>query len=318
MKITEKNLAREGVVDTIREFFKTRGFKEVQTPILVPIPSCEANLEPFKTLLRRPFDSAQGKEAYLIMSPEYSLKKLLAGGLGNIFEITRVFRNQEEVSRLHNPEFTMLEWYRTQADYRAIMNDFEELFIKIIGGEKLVYQGEEYDLKLPWPRISFAEAFARYGGRKIEEIKDEDFYQVFFNEVEPQLRASHRPAFVYDYPAAQAALARKCPKDPRFAERWEVFIAGIELGNCFSELTDPVEQRKRFEIEIALRQSFDSAQDKAQYPMDEELLAVLDKMPECAGIAVGVDRLVMLAADAETIGETLFFPAGELFGMGVK
>ena len=308
MKITEKNLARERVIDAIREFFKARGFLEVQTPILVPIPSCEANLEPFKTQLI----TAGGikNDAYLIMSPEYSLKKLLARGLGNIFEITRVFRNREEVSRLHNPEFTMLEWYRVESDYKEIMKDFEELFIKIIGGEKLVYQGEEYDLKLPWPRISFTEAFAKYGGRKIEEIKDEDFYQVFFNEVEPKLRASHRPAIIYDYPAAQAALARTCPEDPRFAERWEVFIAGIELGNCFSELTDPVEQRKRFEIEIALRQ----AQGKTVYPMDEELLAVLDKMPECAGIAVGVDRLVMLAADAENISETLFFPAGELFG----
>lgn len=303
IKITEKNLARERVMDKIREFFKTRGFREVETPILVPVPSCEPNLEPFKTQLI----TAGGvkSDAYLIMSPEYSLKKLLAGGLGNIFEITKVFRNREEVSRLHNPEFTMLEWYRTGADYRAIMDDFEELFVKIIGGEKLVYQGEEYDLKLPWPRISFADAFAKYSGRKIEDIKDEDFYQVFFNEVELKLRASRRPAFVYDYPEAQAALARKCPKDPRFAERWEVFIAGIELGNCFSELTDPVEQRQRFETEMSLR--------KNKYPIDEELLAVLDKMPECAGIAVGVDRLVMLAADAENIGETLFFPAEELF-----
>jgi lysyl-tRNA synthetase class 2 len=227
-----------------------------------------------------------------------------------VFEITKVFRNREEISRLHNPEFTMLEWYRVQADYRAIMDDFEELFIKIIGGEKLVYQGEEYDLKLPWPRISFEEAFAKYAGRKIEGIKDEDFYQIFYNEVEPKLRASHRPAFVYDYPVSQAALARKCPGDLRFAERWEVFLAGIELGNCFSELTDPIEQRKRFETEMAQRR----AQGKAQYPIDEELLKVLGKMPECAGIAVGVDRLVMLAADAETIGETLFFPAEEMYG----
>jgi lysyl-tRNA synthetase class 2 len=305
-----KYLIREKVIDTIRDFFKSRGFHEVQTPILVPVPSAESNLEVFETELK----TAAGKtrSAFLILSPEYSLKKLVSAGLGNIFEITRSFRNLEEVSSAHNPEFTMLEWYRVGADYRNIMEDFENLFLKIIGKNKMIYQNEEYDLSLPWPRISFAEAFKKYAGRKLEEVKDEDFYQIFFNEIEPQLRASHKPAFVYDYPVSQASLARKKASDPRFAERWEVFLAGVELGNCFSELTDWKEQSKRLEADIRKRKRL----GKTVFPMDADFISALKAgMPETAGIAVGVDRLVMLAADAADISETLFFPGKELFDL---
>ena len=247
------------------------------------------------------------------MSPEYSIKKLIAAGIGSCFEITRCFRNEEEVTALHNPEFTMLEWYRVGADYKNIMEDFEKMFIKINGGERLEYQGQEYDLKLPWSRISFEEAFSKYAGRKIEEIKDEDFYQVFFNEVEPKLRASHRPFFIYDYPVSQAALARKKPGDPRFAERFEVFLAGLELGNCFSELTDPIEQEQRFAADLAERKRL----GKTEYPLDDDLIEALKSgIPTVSGIAVGVDRLIMLAADVPTIAETMFFPAGEMFDLG--
>jgi len=307
-EILEKYLVRERVIDAIRDFFKKQGFHEVFTPILVPVPSIEPNLEVFATELR----TSRGfkRKGYLIMSPEFSIKKLLAGGVENCFEITKCFRNEEEVSRLHNPEFTMLEWYRVGVDYKDIMKDFENLFLKIIGKDKMEYQGEIYDLSLPWPRISFKEAFKKYANKNIEEVKDEDFYQIFFNEIEPKLRESHKPAIIYDYPISQAALARKSVKDPRFAERFEVFVAGIELGNCFSELTDEVEQRKRFEIEKALRK----AQGKVKYPIDEDFLEALKAgLPESAGIAVGVDRLVMLAADAESISDTMFFPGSELF-----
>lgn len=308
--LLQKYLIREKVVDVVRDFFKKQGFHEVFTPILVPVPSTETNLEVFETQLRTA--SGVKREAYLIMSPEYSIKKLLAAGIGNCFEITRCFRNEEEISRLHNPEFTMLEWYRVGADYKDIMRDFENLFLKIIGKDRLEYQGEVYDLSLPWPRISFEEAFLKYAHKKIEEVDGPDFYQIFFNEVEPKLRESHKPAIIYDYPISQAALAKRSKKDPRFAERFEVFVAGVELGNCFSELTDYKEQKERFVKDQALRK----AQGKTDYPIDEDFLDALKAdLPASAGIAVGVDRLIMLAANVPSISETLFFPGEELFDL---
>jgi elongation factor P--(R)-beta-lysine ligase len=314
-EIIQKYLVREKVVDTIRDFFKKDGFHEVQTPTLVPMPSTESNLEVFETQLRTS-KNPMGKRAFLITSPEYALKKLIAAGVGSVFEITRSFRNEEEITSAHNPEFTILEWYRVGADYMKIAEDFEKLFLEIIirtyGSNKtdMTYMGEQYDLSLPWPRISFEEAFLKFAGKKVDEVKDEDFYQIFFNDIEPKLRASHKPAFVYDYPISQAALARRKSSDGRFAERWEVFLAGVELGNCFSELTDAVEQEKRLANDLTLRQ----AQGKTEYPMDKDFIEALKSgMPECAGVAVGVDRLIMLAADVPAVSETLFFPAGELW-----
>ena len=304
----QKYLVREKVIDTIRSFFKKRDFREVSTPILVPVPSIEPNLEVFETQLRT--SKGLKKKSYLIMSPEFSIKKLLASGIGNCFEITKCFRNEEEVSRLHNPEFTMLEWYRVGANYKDVMRDFENLFLKIIGKEKLTYQGEVYDLSLPWPRISFKEAFRKYTNKDVLEVKDEDFYKIFFNEIEPELKKSKKPVFLYDYPASQAALAKKSSKDPRFAERFEVFVAGVELGNCFSELTDYKEQRGRIEIEKEERKKL----GKTDYPIDEDFLEALKTgLPESAGIAVGVDRLIMLAADVPSISDIIAFSGSELF-----
>jgi lysyl-tRNA synthetase class 2 len=316
-RLLGRYLVREKVTDEIRSFFKTQGFHEVSTPTLVPIPSIEPNLEVFKTQLK----TSKGikRDGFLIMSPEFSIKKLLAAGIGNCFEITKCFRNEEEVSALHNPEFTMLEWYRINADYKDVMKDFEQLFTQIIKEikpeadlSKWKYQEEAYDITLPWPRISFEEAFKKYAGKNIVEVKDEDFYQIFFNEIEPKLRESGKPAIVYDYPISQAALARKKQSDPRFAERFEVFLAGVELGNCFSELTDAGEQKKRFEADLAERKRL----GKTIYSIDEDLIEALKEgLPPVSGIAVGVDRLIMLAADVPSIADTLFFPAGELFDL---
>ncbi len=303
-------LVREKVIDTIRSFFKNQGFHEVFTPILVPVPSIEPNLEVFETELKT--SKGLKRRGFLIMSPEFSIKKLLAAGIGNCFEITRCFRNEEEVSRLHNPEFTMLEWYRVGASYRDIMKDFEDLFLKIIGKDKLRYQGEIYDLSLPWPRISFKDAFSKYAGKNIENVKDEDFYKIFFNEVEPKLRESKKPVIIYDYPISQAALARPKKSDPKFAERFEVFLAGVELGNCFSELTDAGEQKKRFEADLGERKKL----GKTNYPIDEDLIDALKKgVPVVSGIAVGVDRLIMLAANTPSVSKTLFFPGEEIFDL---
>jgi lysyl-tRNA synthetase class 2 len=310
-------LVREKVVDTIRSFFKNQNFHEVSTPILVPVPSIEPNLEVFETELRT--SKGVKRRGFLAMSPEFSIKKLLAAGIGNCFEITKCFRNEEEVSPLHNPEFTMLEWYRINADYKDVMKDFENLFCEIIKKvnpkadlSKWEYQGNTYDLSLPWPRISFEEAFRKYAGKDIKNVKDEDFYQIFFNEIEPKLATSHKPFFVYDYPVSQAALARKKESDPRFAERFEVFLAGSELGNCFSELTDADEQKKRFEKDLLERKTL----GKTDYPIDSDLIdALKEGLPPVSGIAVGVDRLIMLAADVSSISETLFFPGEELFDL---
>jgi len=316
-KLMDQYLVREKVIDTIRSFFKDQGFHEVFTPILVPVPSIEPNLEVFQTELRT--SKGLKREGFLIMSPEFSIKKLLAAGVGNCFEITKCFRNEEETSSLHNPEFTMLEWYRIHADYTDVMKDFEHLFTEIINKvnpeadlSKWEYQGEAYDLSLPWPRISFEEAFGKYAGKKIDDVKDEDFYKIFFNEIEPKLRETKRPAIIYDYPISQAALARPKASDGRFAERFEVFLAGIELGNCFSELTDAKEQKKRFEADLALRMT----QGKLEYPIDEDLIEALKEgLPVVSGIAVGVDRLIMLAANVASVSETMFFPGEEIFDL---
>ncbi|HKC04719.1 MAG TPA: elongation factor P--(R)-beta-lysine ligase [Patescibacteria group bacterium] len=309
-ELLEKYLVREKVIDIIRKFFKDQNFHEVQTPTLVPIPSIEPNLEVFETELRT--SKGERRDGFLIMSPEFSIKKLLAAGIGNCFEIAKCFRNDEEVSKLHSPEFTMLEWYRINADYKDIMNDFEQLFLKIVGKDKLIYQGETYDITLPWPRISVAEAFQKFAKKDVLEVGDEDFYKIFFNDIEPELAKSHKPFFIYDYPISQASLSRPKDEDPRFAERFEVFLAGVELGNCFSELTDAKEQKKRFESDLALRQ----AQGKTDYPIDEDLIKALETgLPPVSGIAVGVDRLIMLVVDVPNISDTMFFPPGEGFNL---
>jgi len=316
-KLLNKHLIREKVIDTIRTFLKGEGFHEVFTPILVPIPSIEPNLEVFETELRTL--GGKNRRAFLITSPEFSIKKILATGIGSCFEITKCFRNEEEVSSSHNPEFTMLEWYRVGATYLDIMNDFENLFTKIIKDvnpkvnlSEWKYQGESYDISTPWPRITVSEAFNKFAGLNVLDVPDDDFYQIFFNKIEPKLAKSKRPFIIYDYPISQASLSRPKKEDPRFAERFEVFLAGVELGNCFAELINAAEQKKRFEEDKAQRLT----QGKTDYPIDDELIKALSSgLPTVSGIAVGVDRLVMLASDAASISETLFFPGEEIFDL---
>lgn len=337
--LKKKYIIRELVHDTIRVFFKKEGFHEVQTPILVPTPSMEPNLEAFETKLIT--SKKVTKRAFLIMSPEYSHKKLLAAGFGNIFEITKAFRNFEEVSSTHNPEFTILEWYRIDADYMNIMRDFENLFLNILKNidknvdpKKWKYQGVDYDLRTPWMKITVSEAFEKFAsidtntmldqkkllkkasskGYKIQKDTnwEQIFYQIFLNEIEPRLKNMQRPVFIYDYPIAQAALAKKKSNDKRFAERFEIYLAGIELGNCFSELTDAGEQEQRLKNDFKERKKF----NKNIYPIDEDFVSALKSgLPKVAGIAVGVDRLVMLASNSTSIEQTLLFPAAELFDL---
>jgi lysyl-tRNA synthetase class 2 len=294
----ERLLARERVVDGIRRFFKSRGFVEVETPLLVAHPGMEPHLEVFKTELV----TASGRRAdgYLTTSPEYAMKKLLAAGLPRIFQICKAFRNREEVSAGHNPEFSMLEWYRADADYTALMDDCEALL-------------NELGSPGPLERISVADAFRRYAGIELDEIEatpdttwEQAFHLVLLNEVERNL---HR-TILFDYPIELAALARAKPSDPRFAERFELYVGGLELGNAFSELTDSVEQRRRLEAEREER----IANGRTVYDLDEDFIRALEiGIPPSAGIAVGVDRLVMLLTGAPAIRDVLWFPADEVF-----
>ncbi|PIR99182.1 EF-P lysine aminoacylase GenX [Candidatus Collierbacteria bacterium CG10_big_fil_rev_8_21_14_0_10_44_9] len=338
---------REQVIDAIRAYFKDLGFHEVEVPLLLPAPSTEPFLEVFKTELKD--DQGNKWQAFLPSSPEFALKKLLSAGSGSVFTITKSFRNGEGRSSRHNPEFTILEWYRTPGDYMDIARDFEGLMRFILtfkdsprrsnnlptrrvleGRTHLKYQGKEYDLGSPWERISVAEAFQKYSGIDTETMLNEQWLmakgkkkgyqvdesttweeiwdQIIANEIEPKL-GQKGPTILYDYPIAQAALAKKA-RDPRFAERFEVFMGGLELGNCFSELTNWKEQKRRCLVDLAERKHL----GRTEFPMDTDFIEALKMgMPETGGIAVGVDRLVALFADTSDIANTLFFPVSELF-----
>lgn len=335
-ELKAKLLVREQVFTGIRDFFKKASFHEVETPLLVRHPGTEPYLEVFETKI---FDDQHNQQqAFLLTSPEYAMKKLIAGGLGNIFQICKSFRNGEGLSDRHNPEFTILEWYRTNASYLEIMADFENLLLFLhqkihqTNNNFLTYQGKTYDLTPPFTRISVAEAFANYLGVNEEDLLSEQvlkkiakekgyqvnnqtdwegvYNQLFLNEIEPQLTNQEKPVILYDYPASQAALSKRKASNPDYAERFEVYLAGLELGNAFSELTDAVEQRQRFEEELALRKKL----GKTEYSLDQDYLEALKLgLPPTGGIAVGVDRLVMLMADTTNINETIFFPAAEVF-----
>lgn len=332
----ESFLVREKVIDALREFFKIRQFHEVETPLLVRSPGTEPYLDVFETELR--FSEGDTHRAFLLTSPEYAMKKLLAAGLKNIFQICKSFRNGEGRSTRHNPEFTILEYYRSHADYTSIMTDMEELLTflakKVKGSEYeagFQYQGFHIDLGRPFLKYSVEEAFQQFAGVSREVLLSEQqlisaaqkkgyqtnqdttweqaYNQIFLNEIETKLDKS-KPTIIYDYPASQAALSKKKENDPAFAERFEIYLAGIELGNAFSELIDAHEQKTRLIAELAERQKL----GKTEYPLDEDFIEALSSgLPECTGIAIGVDRLVMLFANVASIEDTLFFPVQELF-----
>lgn len=325
---------REKVIDAIREYFKTRGFHEAEVPLLLPAPSTEPFLEVFQTELKD--DQGNKWQAFLPSSPEFALKKLLSAGSGSVFTITKSFRNGEGRSSRHNPEFTILEWYRTPGDYMDVARDFEGLmrainFATSQQTNKLTYQNKKYDLSSPWERISVAEAFKKYAGIDTETMLDskrltaygkqhgyqvteqttweEIWNQIIANEIEPMLGQTG-PTILYDYPVAQAALSKRKVSDPRFAERFEVFMGGLELGNCFSELTEWREQEARCLADLSERK----VMGRTEFPMDSDFIEALKMgMPETGGIAVGVDRLVALFADTPDIADTMFFPVEEMF-----
>ncbi len=335
---------RENVFRAIRMFFEDRKFHEVETPLLIAHPPAESYLDVFETTL---FDRSRNpSRGYLSTSPEVPLKKLMVAGLGDCFALTKSFRNMETQSATHNPEFTILEWYRIGVDYHEIMKDCEELLLYIhtyllrtneqaerLSPNELLYQGKRVALEAPWERLTVAESFKKWANVDFDEFLDEKkaptiargkgyavgpentweeiFNQIFLNEVEPNLGRG-KPTILYEFPGVMGALARKKQSDPRFAERFEFYIEGLELGDCYSELTDWKEQQERFENELKEIKRL----GKTIYDYDHDFIEALKVgLPDCSGIAVGVDRLIMLYANAATINDTLFFPGSELFSV---
>jgi lysyl-tRNA synthetase class 2 len=297
--------ARARVVRECRAFFESRGFLEVETPIAVPSPGSDLHLEAYRL--------SGARELYLGTSPEYQMKRLLAEGHRRIHQIARVFRANEFGER-HNPEFTMLEWYRAPASAEEIIADTEQLVARVTGGE-IRLGVRRIAVQPPFERVGIVDAFVQHAGVSEVEVlrwaaEDEDrFYRVLVETVEPALARIDRPLFVHRYPIEQASLARPCPDDPRFAERFELWVAGVELSNGFGELTDPAEQRRRLEKDAADRARL----QRDVYPIDERFLAALERgLPPCSGNALGLDRLAALALGSTSLDEVVAFRFDEL------
>ena len=291
---------RARVLQEFRHFFTENGYLEIETPHRIPTPAPEAHI-----------DAVPSGTWFLHPSPELCMKRLMAAGYGKVFQICRCWRERER-GNLHLPEFTLLEWYRAGGDYRSLMEECEELirFIaRAIGtGRTIQFRKSEMDLSSPWERISVKEAFQRYSHTTVTEALEKDLFdEIMVQDIEPKL-GLRKPTFIYDYPAERGALARLKQGDPTVAERFELYMGGLELANGFSELVDSEEQRKRFLMENENRQ----ARGKSIYSMPDRFLADLEDMPPSAGIALGVDRLVMLFLDAKAIDEVVAFTPEEL------
>ncbi|HET7086455.1 MAG TPA: EF-P lysine aminoacylase EpmA [Rhizomicrobium sp.] len=323
-------LKRGRLKAAIRAHLEAQGFTEVECGALAVSPGNETHLHAFETTLI----GAEGRRSlYLHTSPEFAAKKLLAAGETRIFDFARVFRNRER-GRLHAPEFTMLEWYRAHEDYTRVIADslaMVKLAAEVMETKTLVYRDARCDPHAQADRLTVAEAFTHFAGidlmatlsaagegdahalrsrarRGGVDVSDDDDWSDMFSKIltlriEPRL-GLERPCILYEYPVCEAALARVSARDPRVAERFELYACGVELANGFGELTDPVQQRARFEAAMAKKQSVYGY----RYPLDEEFLAALAHMPPASGVALGFDRLVMLAAGAPNINDVLWTP----------
>lgn len=324
--------ARAKMLSAIRAWFAREGFVEVETPVLFRAPGLNPHILEFETRYVDMLDAKRHYPLWLRTSPEVFHKRLLAGGLTKFYEIGRFFRNGE-ISDAHNPEFTGLELYEANADYRRVMEITEQVIAHAIqavaGTTKITHNGRAVDVAPPWQRVTVHEAFQREGitlpkdgdfaalhaeARRFGSTVDADepwedlFFRLFIDtvdHVDGRLGAG-TPVFLYDYPASMGVMARRRADDPLLAERVEAYIAGLELANGFSELTDPVEQRARFERDRAFIAKRDGVAIESM-PLDEEFLEALARMPPSTGIAIGLDRVLMLAMGRETIGEVLPF-----------
>jgi lysyl-tRNA synthetase class 2 len=313
-------LRRRALLTTAtRAFFHARGYTEVETPYAVPTPGEEVHLHALQTVV----SDAHGatRDLWLHTSPEFAMKKLLAAGAGPIFQLARVWRNNEGSAR-HATEFTMLEWYRPGLPFDGLMDETEALLRATL--PPVLHSGGIRSRLDRFERITVAEAFHRHGAGDVlgtegdaaglaasartalraGETWEDLFFRLLLERVEPHL-GRERPTFLTHWPAAQAALARRDPADPRVALRFELFVCGMELANAFEELTDPAEQRARF---VADRNRRHELYGSTDWPMDEDLLAALCIMPPASGIAMGFDRLAMVASGADRIDQVLWLP----------
>jgi lysyl-tRNA synthetase class 2 len=286
---------RARLLAAIRGFFSGRGYLEVETPHLLPAPIPETHI--------RFVETAHG---VLHPSPELYMKRLLAAGYPRIFQLARCFREGERGDR-HLREFTLLEWYCAGADYRGLMATCEAMIrhaARELGlPSALQYRGRRVDLEGPWDRVTLAEAFERHAPGPLKEaISNGRFEEDLVVHVEPGL-GSPRPVFLTDYPASMASLARLRPDAPEVCERVELYLGGLEIANGFSELTDPGEQRRRFERDLEER----ARTGRRTFPMPEVFLEALERMPEAAGMALGVDRLAMVLTDSPRIDDVVAF-----------
>lgn len=303
--------ARARASRTLRDLLDLEGFLEVETPLVVPSPGLDLHLAAFEV---------QGMRAprWLITSPEYQMKRLLAGGLPRVFQLARCFRKDERGDR-HEPEFTMLEWYRAFEGADALMRDTERLVEALAraltGGTRVAIdamgaRSEGTELAGPWERISVEAALLRFTSHTLAELlaDEERFFLVWSHEVEPQL-GFDRPVFVIDWPASMASLARLHPDRPAFADRFEAYVCGIEICNGFGELIDPIEQRARLSRDQEARR----ASGLPVYPIDERFLGALEEgLPPCAGNAMGFDRVVALLTGAPTVADVMAFGSARL------
>lgn len=324
-------LLRNRVAAAVRAWFGERGFVEADPAALQVSPGNETHLHAFSTEavgldgVRQPL--------HLHTSPEFALKKLLAAGEPRLFALPHVFRNRER-GDLHHPEFTMLEWYRAGEPYSAVMDDtvaLVRLAAALAGRDVFTFRGRSCEARAEPERLSVLDAFRRHAGIDLgpalagpEKTRREAlaagcraagiriaaddswsdlFSRVLVERVEPRL-GQGRPTLLDRYPIAEAALARPCPDDPGFAERFELYVCGVELANGFGELTDPAEQRRRFDADMAEKARIHGE----RYPLDEDFLAALASMPDASGVALGFDRLVMLAAGAERVTDVIWTP----------
>ncbi|HDL6962732.1 TPA: elongation factor P--(R)-beta-lysine ligase [Yersinia enterocolitica] len=305
-------LKRAAIMAEIRRFFADRGVLEVETPTMSQATVTDIHLVPFQTRFVGP-GAADGLTLYMMTSPEYHMKRLLAAGSGSIYQLGRSFRN-EEAGRHHNPEFTMLEWYRPHYDMYRLMDEVDDLLQQILdcdSSERLSYQ-QAFLRHLDIDPLSADKAQLREAAAKLdlsniadtEEDRDTLLQLLFTVGVEPHI-GRDKPAFVYHFPASQASLAVISTEDHRVAERFEVYFKGIELANGFHELTDGDEQLKRFEQDNRNREK----RGFPQHPIDMNLIDALKHgLPDCSGVALGVDRLVMLALGAEKLSDVIAFP----------
>ena len=308
---------RARIFSAVRDFFSRRGYLEVETPALQVSPCMEPHLQAFRTELIGT-DRKERRTMYLHTSPEFAMKKLLVAGLPKIYQLAKVFRNAEG-SSMHSPEFTMLEWYQAGMDYKDMMQESVDL-VRAVAGDKIIFNGKTCDPHQPWEFTTVVEALKKYAGVDIGNnlcdlahilaeaarigvyVSPQDDWEnallkILMDKVEPHLGAP-TPAIIYDYPVSMAALSRPKPEDPRFAERFEVYICGVELANAFGELTDATVQRGRFLRDVALRRKIYGD----DYPVDEDFLKALEcGLPPCSGSALGMDRLAMLLTGAHDI-----------------